>query len=397
MPNTSRPVCEMAVLLLGFGLSQYNILKNINGHAIATVLSDSNDIFRTKLSFDHHHVNLEKDEDNVLDVLMELGGDKADHQLIVPATDQEVLFLDRHRSILSKSFYLCIPESNALRAVSDKFLLQDALHKYRINYPRSFLITRSSLDEDLSEISFPCLLKPVFSNEWKTSQATKLLGGQKAIIVENSVQLSEVYKKVSSISKQVIAQEIIRQKDYENYSFCSYSDSQGNILHSFVTQKLIQYPDKFGTALLCQTVDNPRITEYGTKVVKALGIDGIAETEIIVDAETDELFVIEVNPRHWMQHRLSTRLGVNYTLLDIYYRLGMDDQVQACLNAQRNSKHAIWIDDIGYLIYAGKHFFHPGKCFFKELLFKTREYSLFSFQDWRPFWHTLKSKFSRIQ
>lgn len=382
------------ITILGLNPNHYNIIRNlIDISSSVHVFAKPNIISHSKLPFQIHNHFLDDNLHN-LDQIQTVANKLSGTKVIIPATDSELIFLNKHRLELEQDFLLCLPQPDCLEIVSNKFLIQEALKKHDINYPSSVMITdQQTLASSCYSLRFPCIIKPVYSNEWKTTESSKILGENKALIVNNWRELSAAYENVQSISSQVIAQEIIPQKGYENYSFCSYSDKNGNVLHGFVTQKLLQYPDRFGTAILCQTVDNPRIAEYGTRVINALGLDGIAETEIIVDAETDELYVIEVNPRHWMQHRLATSLGVNYTLLDIYYRLGLHEQVQACLNAEKTSKHAIWIDDVGYLIYVIKHLLKPEKCFFKQLFFKRREYSLFSLKDWKPFWYTLNSKF----
>lgn len=388
---------NIELLLLGLGLNHYNILKNISGRAKAKVFADSNELVNTRMLCDRIQVSLESEPDKLFNMLMDLGSGKTTPQVIVPATDEEVLFLDRHRSRLEKYYVLCLPRPDVLKVASDKFLLQNELQSHGLIYPRSVQISRQpGSGEDLPDFSYPCLLKPVFSNEWKTRQAEGLVGANKVVLINNEDDLVREYTRISPISRQVIVQEIIEQRDLENYSFCSYSDRNGNILHGFVTQKLIQYPDRFGTAVLCRVVKNQRIFEYGSRVINALKYDGIAETEIMVEAGTDDLYVIEINPRHWMQHRLSTRLGMNYTLLDIYYRLGMQDKVDEMLSRHSNNNPAIWIDDVGYMIFALKNMLHPGKYFFKEVISSQREYSLFSVKDWRPFWYTLKSKLKRI-
>ena len=380
------------IFLFGLNPNHCGILHNLyDSFFTLHLFSKSKFLTHSKLNIQYHQI-VQENEKNFLIELQKITKNVPDPKIMIPATDAEILFLDKHRQKL-KNFILCLSSSEVIKVVSNKYLIQNALNNHGLNYPRSVLIEdKATLQSSVSSLRFPCIIKPVFSNEWKTTQSGKILGQNKALLVREPCELQSVYEKVFPISQKVIAQEIITQKGLENYSFCSYSDKNGNILHGFVTQKIVQYPDKFGTAVLCRTVKNPRIAEYGKKVIKALKLEGIAETEIIVDAETDDLYVIEVNPRHWMQHRLATRLGVNYTLLDIYYRLGMKDMVQKCLSGKKPDKEIVWIDDVGYLFYAGKRFLNPKKCFFRDLLLKKREFSLFSLRDWRPFWYSLKSK-----
>lgn len=382
------------VFLLGGSANHYNIIRNLSNSTFELkvhVFAKHNHLSSSGLTFSIHETDT-KEVDGLLSALLNSIKNIEGPRIIIPATDGELLFLEKNRAILSDYFTLSIPNSRALVTVSNKFSLQDVFQNNNLNYPKSIWVDKDSDPVDISLMSFPCIVKPVFSHEWKTPRASKIIGENKAIIIKRPGELSVIQRRVSAISSQLLIQEIIPQKNLENYSFCAYSDYKGNILHSFVTQKLIQYPDRFGTAVLCQTTNNTSIANYGKRAVKAFGLNGISETEIVIDKRTNKPFIIEVNPRHWMQHRLSTRLGVNYTLLDIYQRLEMQEKADDLLNKRSSQKQIIWIDDVGYIIYALKHFFHLKKCFIKEVLFKKREYFLFSFKDMKPFINTIKSK-----
>lgn len=88
---------------------------------------------------------------------------------------------------------------------------------------------------------------------------------------------------------------------------------------------------------------------------------------------------------------------MNYSLLDFHYRTGNEVKVQTILkNTENNHQNAVWFDDVGYLIYIIKNWFHPKKCKLKEVLSSKWEFSLFSLYDWSPFasciWKNLQSK-----
>lgn len=314
------------------------------------------------------------------------------NNFFIPTTDNDNLLLVNNYVQLKASCLTSLPAKEGLDIALDKFALYQALADKKINTP--FTI---HLNENIPEIKndiFPCILKPSFSGDWKSSEAMRVLGDKKAIILNSGENFAYWFNKASSVTTNLILQEIIEQKDDENYSFCGYAGEKGDVLWGFLTQKILQYPEGFGTALLCKTIDHDELCNFGKNIIKSLGIEGIFEVEIIRNRKDNQLYVIEINIRHWSQHRLSTRLGVNITLLDYYYRTGNYNQVDTILsNKKNNPKKIIWIDDIGYMIHCVKHFFHPEKCRFSELIGKKLEFSTFSIRDLKPFLKALKSKF----
>jgi len=312
---------------------------------------------------------------------------------IIPACDADLVFLAKKRDSLSEFFEISLPDGTVLWKVIDKYSLYKELHNLSINTPRTFLLESVESVENFGKrIEYPCILKPAFSGDWKTAKAFPIVGYQKAIVVQNKLDLRRSYDRVSALNPNVLLQEIVDVADDENYSFCGYADYSGKVLWGFVTQKILQYPEKFGTALLCQSKNDHEIFSFGKRVIEGIGIDGIFETEIIRD-KNGSLQVIEINTRHWMQHRLSTRLGVNITLLDYYYRMGNRIEAERLLSGvEKNRKPVIWIDDVGYLFHCIKNGFSLQRCRFAALAGKTVEFSTLSVTDWRPLYSTLKRK-----
>lgn len=316
--------------------------------------------------------------------------DQAIPFFFIPTTDSDNLELLNCFKDLKEADMAFLPDKKSLTLALDKFKLFKTLSAARINTPLTLHI-KSGVPK-VCGMKYPSVLKANFSGDWKTARSMSVIGDKKAIVIHNEDALKFWVDKISSITSNLILQEIIEQKEDENYSFCGYAGKNGKVLWGFLTKKIIQYPEGFGTALLCRTVNNSELYVFGKNVVESLGLDGIFEVEIIRNARDNKLYVIEINTRHWSQHRLSTRLGVNITMLDFYYRTGDMSSVKKILsNVQR--RKVLWIDDIGYIIHCMKNLFHTEKCRSSELLGKKIEFSTFSIKDLRPFLKALKSKF----
>jgi predicted ATP-grasp superfamily ATP-dependent carboligase len=127
---------------------------------------------------------------------------------------------------------------------------------------------------------------------------------------------------------------------------------------------------------LCRTANQPDVTAFGKKIIESLGVQGISETEIVLERKTGNLFVLEINARHWLQHRLSTCLGVNITLLDYYHRNGDQTKADALIAQADPQKKTLWIDDLAYVIYFLKNLAGSKKLHIQEFWHNQLEFSL---------------------
>jgi D-aspartate ligase len=335
----------------------------------------------------------ETEPERLLQIMVEIGKRLVEQGFVIPTSEIEIRFLSANRDILSRYYQLSLTREEVLSKNLDKYAFYQELRKHSFNSPNTLLLESfDSIDLLEKEIRYPCIIKPIFSGDWKTDNSYKVIGGQKAIVIRDREGLKKNYGLVSILNPKVLLQEIIENENDGNYSFCCYADQSGKVLWGFVTQKMLQYPSGFGTALMCQIAEEPEIHELGKRVIEALVIDGISEVEIVRDKNTGMLHIIEINMRHWLQHTLSLSLGVNLSLLDYYFRNNNLAKVEETLSSKRVcQKRGIWIDEMGYVTHCIKHGFRFEKCHFKLLVGKSWQYSTWSIKDWRPFYYRLKT------
>lgn len=387
----SAPSCY----ILSVNLTSLGIYKNIKDsdfdvHLFGDVGCLLNS-FKKNINF--YPLSVEKSPELVLKKILEIGSIKNGPNFIFTSSDLDIFFIEKYREDLEKFAILSLPDKKVTNMVNDKVSFATKIMKSGIRTPRTLCVDKNNYKEVCKQFIFPCIFKPVNSRDWKKKEISTKILGKKAFIVKNNEEFINTAKWLFTFTSKLLAQEIVDVSDDGNYSFCCYANHDGNVIFGFVTQKILQYPEKFGTALLCKTVNRPDIANFGANIVNKLVISGVSESEIVIDKNTGELNAIEVNTRHWMQHRLSTRLGVNYSLLDFYYRTGNESKVRELVaNCDGRHKNVIWFDDVGYLIYVLKNFLHPKKCKLGEVLKNHWEFSLVSFSDLRSFFKCVWQK-----
>jgi predicted ATP-grasp superfamily ATP-dependent carboligase len=250
--------------------------------------------------------------ESLLVYLLGLGQELGERAVIFPTRDDDVLFLDRHREVLSAHFDLLIPRREVISACLDKWATHTWAIKAGVPAPWCRLVQNwNDLSDTVREISFPCVIKPMSSHLWKQNQNWDTVGGRKAFAVHSPEELLAEYGRIHQADPRVLLQEMIPGDDDQLFIAACYLDKSSNPVAQFTAQKLVQSPALFGTGCIVQSIDRSELIEPALTVLQSMGFTGIAEVEFKWDVHTSEFKLIEINPRPWDQHRLGNACGVD--------------------------------------------------------------------------------------
>ena len=248
----------------------------------------------------------------LLDCLIRIGQEIGHRSVIFPTRDDDVVFLDRFRSELEPYFKLTVPQSYALNVCLSKwetFLLARRTH---VPTPKCWSVDgEENLRQVISEITYPCVLKPVASHHWRKGANWDVVGHRKAIRVSSPQELFKEYSGISRAESRVLIQEMVPGSDDCLFIAACYLDRESNWVAGFNAQKLLQHPEGFGTGCIVQTADCPELREPTMRLLQTIGFSGVAEVEYKWDASRKEYQLIEINPRPWDQHRLGRCVGTD--------------------------------------------------------------------------------------
>lgn len=392
--DSKRSVIIMNLNHIGLGIA-----RNLSSDKSLRLIGLTNkENYACQSKYIEHYliINFELDEKRAIDWFIKTGKNLESRGFIFPTSEIEIEFLLKYKKKLNNYYELSLPVENVLKNILDKYSFSKLIKSCGFDTPDTFFI--KSIEEIKKVTSsipsiFPCVLKPAFSGDWKTNEAAKIVGPNKAIVVHNDNEVIEKFKILSQLSPNLILQKLIKANEEDTYSFCCYADKNGDVLWGCVSKKLLQYPKGFGTAVISKIVQNKAVFEYGKKLIESIGLDGISEVEIMKESKTGKLQVIEINTRHWQQHIISTKAGMNLSLLDLYYRTGQKTKYSDLISiGGRGPESGIWIDDMGYMIHCIKQFFRPSACCFDEIKARQIIFSVFSFYDPKPFLYLLKER-----
>jgi predicted ATP-grasp superfamily ATP-dependent carboligase len=118
-------------------------------------------------------------------------------------------------------------------------------------------------------------------------------------------------------------------------------DRHGEVVASFTARKRRQGTKGTGVGLYVESFDDTEAQTAAINLLRALKCVGLAEVEIKRHAQTGRLYVIEINPRVWLQVSLAAACGINF--LALYHALAADLPVPA-IDAPATHRKAAWQD-----------------------------------------------------
>jgi D-aspartate ligase len=361
----ARNLGEMGIPVIGLG-SQRSTYGNFSRFCKFLLCPDSRD-----------------QQEELLAFLLQLRKGQERCPVIFPTRDHDVIFLARYETELRDHFVIPMPGAEVIDSILNKWKMLEIASRCGVPIPRSYLLQSEADCQKLSEIPFPCVLKPVYAASWRAKGAWEAVGGRKAIAVFSLEELRAEYDRIRKIDKRAIVQELIQGGDDRLYILGSYLNADSEPLAYFTAQKLIQSPQDFGTGCLIEGVRLEQIEEPTFRLLQRLGYHGISEVEYKQDPSDGQFKLIEINPRHWDWHRLGTRCGVNLSYV-AYRDLTGQPLPKRRVIARTGMK---WIAEREFVFFVVKGLLEDGLSLrrVRELAKGSREYGTFAWNDPLPF------------
>lgn len=187
---------------------------------------------------------------------------------------------------------------------------------------------------------FPVLLKSRHS--WRGS--TKLPRGW---VCSSEQEIIEHRREITAAGMKVdwfFLQEYL--VNAESVSVSGYFDCRAPHRSLFmVTRKVFGSGHELQTGVIVEVISDPAgLVERTQRVLASLNYDGPFELEFIADREIAEFYILELNPRFWMQHGLLDVFSGNGLIKRYLGVEGESDRRERVLGPGR-----IWIDAIELL------------------------------------------------
>ena len=204
---------------------------------------------------------------------------------VIPMSDFSAQFLSRNKEVLSPMVKYVMPGIDVFERGYDKNSLMALCEKKGYPHPQT-VNDVSSLDGlDIGKLNYPLLIKP-----------NHTCGGRGMTLVRNKEELKAKFEGVFGQYGECHLQEYIPQGGAQ-VEVQLYINEQQELVASSVIYKYRWYPENGGSSCCATMVKNDRVVDMCYRLLKDIGWVGFADFDTIEDPRTDELLVMELNPR----------------------------------------------------------------------------------------------------
>jgi biotin carboxylase len=225
-------------------------------------------------------------------------------EVILPL-QEEIFVLSFQKNRLSQPGKLLAPEFEILMRMHDKANLPTLARSANVPTPATWLIdSTDNIDEILSEISFPIVIKPRYG-----------FNGRGIKIATKLDDLEETFKYIQSQRpKTYLAQTAVTGAGIG--VGCLFSG--GEIVAQASHIRLREVSLRGGASTARKTFTHGAIEDSATRLLKIAGLQsGVAMVEFKYNAETDSYFLLDINPRYWGGLPTAIASGVDFPRLQV--------------------------------------------------------------------------------
>jgi predicted ATP-grasp superfamily ATP-dependent carboligase len=260
-------------------------------------------------------------------------------RVLLPAGDEALEALARHRDPLSRSFRVAAPPLEIVRAFLRKDLTYQAAKELGIEVARIYgPAERSTLTRD--DIVYPVVVKPLESRPFVRRFGVKLF------VARDREQLARSIVDLAAAGLGGLILDHIPGPDRLLYHYIVYIDARGEPTAEQAMRKLRASPPFYGVSRVVEPVSAPELREPTLELLRSLGWRGIAEASYKLDPRDGRFRLLELNGRCFTQQGLSLRCGLDYAGL-AWIEAATGERPRAHANGWRG----VWIhvhDDLYY-------------------------------------------------
>jgi len=261
--------------------------------------------------------SLEENEKEYLDFLVNLSKNFNQKPVLFLTGDNTVTFYAKYEHILDNYFLYTGPSGDIIQKVVKKDDLFNTARGSNTPVPETYIPkSLNDVKNIVSDIPYPCIIKPIASNSWHKESVKKILAdSQKVIPANNPQELIAEYERISRVDPDVIISEVVPGDDSQLYYFVTYISRNNQVLGKFAGRKVRLYPIHFGSASFVESAYDKELEEVSLNLLKSIGYRGLCGIEFKRDPRDNRYKLIEINARYGLWDVLGRKCGVDTALL----------------------------------------------------------------------------------
>jgi D-aspartate ligase len=374
----SRPgSAETGAIVLGLHMNGLGVLHSLIRRGVPVIGLDNRPGqigFRSRYGHKLVCPSPDRAAPALVEFMLELGRSIGSRWVLLPTNDEFAEFISYQREALAPHFSFEVPAPEALSELSDKWRFYRLTRRHGVAAPvTDFPQSAAELAAVGERMPFPCLIKPLVTTLWKG------ISDVKAVEVRSVSELQRCYAELSRGGGDLVIQEVIPGGDDVVYFYLAYYDRRGLPQSEFTARKIRQYPPKYGSTSLAESVWVPQLAQLSRTLLQSIGYRGLVDVEFKKDPRDDCFKVIEINARIGLQHQLAACAGTDLAFT-AYRDLNGDTNV---VSAPRRLRDGVKWMILHRDLESARHYLARGQLTAREWLTSLRGTEVLAVWNWR--------------
>jgi D-aspartate ligase len=225
-----------------------------------------------------------------------------------------LLFVSRHRQVLQHHYRFLLPEPGLVEDTTSKVRFADLAQRLDLPVPRTLTSGQAGTSREAADaLALPCIFKPISHVGWYDTEIVRAAGAKpfKALLASTPEQFHQLWEQMSRHNSDFVIQEYIPGADNCIYSFHAWYDRESRLLGSFVGRKIRTYPKVSGISTYLELTGDPDVDRLGREILAKMNFVGAVKLDLKRDPVHNRLYLLEVNSRFNLWHRLGAACGIN--------------------------------------------------------------------------------------
>jgi predicted ATP-grasp superfamily ATP-dependent carboligase len=238
-----------------------------------------------------------------------------DYDVFLPVSAKAVQLAAKFKEDINRFCKVPIPAIEKVSICLDKAATYDFAEKIGIQVPKTWMFnSRKELEDNLNNIHFPIVIKD-------RHEISKV----RPIYVNNQDELLETINSFETIVNYKKDSFPLLQQYIDGIGcgfFALYQ--QGECKRVFMHRRIRETPPSGGASCCAESIYESDLKDYGKKLLDALSWHGVAMVEFKRQKDTNQLYLMEINPKFWGSLDIALASGAIFPVWAALMELGED-------------------------------------------------------------------------
>jgi D-aspartate ligase len=314
-----------AIVLSGGSINALGIARNLGRNKVDVYCVDEekNESMFSKYCKRYFTIpEIQRDSERLRSFLVQFQKKTSSSVVIFSASDIACLNLSSLKDEMVGNLHLIIPSKEVIETLVNKKKFYQSLDKHMIPHPKTYFPESLDNVEKISKnVDYPLYIRP------SISQIFVRRFREKGFIAKSEEELIRCCALLMDSGIDFVIQEIIPGPATNLFGICGYFNNHSNPVGLFAYRRLREWPHKFGTNSLVESVsisDVSSIKDITVNYLHNIGYYGLMEAEFKKDPRDGVFKFLEVNARSWWQNSFPTKCGINLVLMAYLDTIGRE-------------------------------------------------------------------------